>query len=203
MRFSFYFWGENELEQQVDNTRPNSGRFFFNDGDFKFPNAVAHLVFWPLFAVGFTLDLWSKSVVFEWLETKPGYTVSVVDGFFQLVMAQNAGAAFGIAAGKRVLLVTVSVVALLAIIGVFLFGQVRKRIVHVALAIFAAGICGNLYDRIFNQGFVRDFLDVYYAHYHWPAFNVADSLLCVAVGLLIISSFATEKPCRKHAQPHK
>ena len=132
------------MEQQVNNTRPNSGRVLFNDGDFKLPDAVAHLVFWPLFVVGFTLDLWSKWVVFKWLETKPSYSVSVVDGFFQLVMAQNAGAAFGIAAGKRGLLVIVSVIALLAIVGVFLFGQVRKRIVHVALALFAAGICGNL-----------------------------------------------------------
>jgi signal peptidase II len=191
------------LEQEANNARPNSGRVFFNDGDLKLPDAVAHLVFWPLFVVGFTLDLWSKWVIFKWLETKPGYSVSVVDGFFQLVMAQNAGAAFGIAAGKRGLLVIVSVIALLAIIGVFLFGQLRKRMVHVALALFAAGICGNLYDRIFNQGFVRDFLDVYYGHYHWPAFNVADSLLCVAVGLLVISSFATEKPCQRHVQPHK
>jgi signal peptidase II len=191
------------LEQQVNNARSNSGRVFFNDGDFKLPDAAAHLVFWPLFVVGFTLDLWSKWVVFKWLETKSGYSVSVVDGFFQLVMAQNAGAAFGIAAGKRGLLVIVSVIALIAIIGVFLFGQVCKRMVHVALALFAAGICGNLYDRIFNQGFVRDFLDVYYGHYHWPAFNVADSMLCIAVGLLVISSFATEKPCQRHVQPHK
>ena len=191
------------MEQQANNTRPKSGRVFFSDGRLKLPDAVAHLVFWPLFVVGFTLDLWSKWVVFKWLETKPGYSVSVVDGFFQLVMAQNAGAAFGIAAGKRTLLVIVSVIALIAIIGVFLFGQMRKRMVHVALALFVAGICGNLYDRIFNQGFVRDFLDVYYGHYHWPAFNVADSLLCIAVGLLVISSFATEKPCQRHVQQHK
>ena len=191
------------MEQQVNKTRPKSGRVYFNDGQLKLPDAVAHLVFWPLFVAGFTLDLWSKWAAFEWLETKPGYSVSVVDGFFQLVMAQNAGAAFGIAAGKRGFLVIVSVIALIAIIGVFLFGQMRKRMVHVALALFAAGICGNLYDRVFNQGFVRDFLDVYYGHYHWPAFNVADSMLCIAVGLLVISSFVTEKPCQRHVQPHK
>ena len=191
------------MEQQVNNALPNSGRFFPNVGRFKLPDAAAHLVFWPLFIIGFTLDLWSKWMVFKWLGTKSTYSVSVVDGFFQLVMLENAGAAFGIAAGKRGLLVIVSVIALFAIVGVFLFGQIRRRMVHVALALFAAGVCGNLYDRIFNQGFVRDFLDVYYGHYHWPAFNVADSLLCIAVGLLVISSFATEKPCQKHAQPHK
>jgi signal peptidase II len=66
-------------------------------------------------------------------------------------------------------------------------------LVHVALGLFAAGVCGNLYDRIFNDGLVRDFIDVYYRQHHWPAFNVADSMLCIAVGLGIISCFWAPK----------
>jgi len=46
-----------------------------------------------------------------------------------------------------------------------------------------------LYDRIFNDGRVRDFIDiVYWPGKHWPAFNVADSLLVIAVGLIIASN---------------
>jgi signal peptidase II len=75
----------------------------------------------------------------------------------------------------------------------FLFSGTKQRLVHVALGLFAAGVCGNLYDRIFNDGLVRDFIDVYYRQYHWPAFNVADSMLCIAVGLGVISCFQVPK----------
>lgn len=102
-------------------------------------------------------------------------------------MATNNGAAFGLFAGHPYWLIVVSVVALVVILVCFLFGGAKQRLVNVALGLFAAGICGNLYDRIFNDGLVRDFIDVYYRQHHWPAFNVADSLLCIAVGLGIIS----------------
>jgi len=55
----------------------------------------------------------------------------------------------------------------------------------------------------FNEGLVRDFIDVYIGNKHWPTFNVADSLLCIGVGLLIVSTFLTEKSSQKHAQQHK
>ena len=75
---------------------------------------------------------------------------------------------------------------------------------HAALGLFAAGICGNLYDRIFNNGLVRDFIDVvYWSGRHWPAFNFADSMLCIGVGVVIISGLFTEKSARKHAQQRK
>ena len=51
---------------------------------------------------------------------------------------------------------------------------------------------------------VRDFIDVvYWPGRHWPAFNVADTMLCIAVGLLIVSSFFTGQSCQKRAQQHK
>jgi signal peptidase II len=113
-----------------------------------------------------------------------------------LVVAENAGAAFGIAAGQRYLLVGVSVVALIIILAIFLLSGTERKLVHVALGLFTAGVCGNLWDRIFNNGLVRDFIDVvYWPGRHWPAFNVADSMLCIAVGLLIISTFSTKKSC--------
>jgi signal peptidase II len=105
-------------------------------------------------------------------------------------MALNNGAAFGLFSGHPCRLIVVSVVALIVIFGVFLFSGTRQRLVHVALGLFAAGVCGNLYDRIFNDGWVRDFIDVtIWSGKHWPAFNVADSLLCIAVGLGVISCF--------------
>ncbi|MCK5565357.1 MAG: signal peptidase II, partial [Planctomycetes bacterium] len=117
---------------------------------------------------------------------------SVIDGFFRLVMRENSGAAFSIAEGKTVMLVSVSVIALIVVLGLFFFGRIRGKLMNIGLALFTAGIIGNLYDRAFNHGYVRDFLDVYYKEHHWPAFNVADSMLCVAVGLLVIANIMAD-----------
>jgi signal peptidase II len=121
----------------------------------------------------------------------------------QVIIALNDGAAFSIFAGKAYILTAISVVALLVVFGVFLFSGTQYRLIHVALGFFTGGICGNLHDRIFNDGLVRDFVDVYIGNKHWPTFNVADSLLCVGVGLLIISTFLTEQSSQKHAQQQK
>jgi signal peptidase II len=182
-----------ELKRQNGSARPGAGRAFLKRRQLALPGWPTQLVFWSLVVAGLALDLWSKSVVFGWLEQKPGNSVSIIDGFLRLVMALNQGAAFGIATGKHQLLAAVSFVALIVIVVVFLFSGSRSKVVHVALALFGAGICGNLWDRLFNHGQVRDFIDVYYRDYHWPAFNLADSMLCIGVGLLVLSSFWVSK----------
>jgi signal peptidase II len=164
----------------------------------------AYLIFFPLILAGIVSDLWSKKAIFDWLQPQPEQTFSIIDGFIRLVRAENAGAAFGIAYGQRYLLIAVSVIALIIIFAVFFFSKTSTKLVHISLALLAAGVCGNLYDRIFNGGWVRDFIDiVYWPDKHWPAFNIADSMLCVGVGLLIISSFFTDWPSRIHAQQQK
>lgn len=167
------------------------------------PGLKAQLIFWLLMAGGISLDLWSKKAVFDWLSRRQDGSFTVIDGFLHLVMAENTGAAFGMAAGQTLLLTVVSVIALVVVFAIFFFGKIKHTLIHIALGLFAAGICGNLYDRIFNDGRVRDFIDVvYWPGKHWPAFNVADSMLCIAVGLLIISTF-TATPSRKRARQHK
>lgn len=193
-----------ELKKENSSARPGAGRAFLSDTAKKLhcrpfwcrialPDLAAHLIFWSLITVGIALDLWTKKAIFDWLHQKPSDSVPIIDGFLHLVIAENTGAAFGLASGQRYLLAAVSVVALIVIFGIFLFGRIRQRLIHVALGLFAAGVCGNLWDRIFNDGRVRDFIDVYYRQYHWPAFNIADSMLCIAVGLLIISNLRVHK----------
>ena len=178
-----------ELKQQAGKVRPNIVHRALRSVHIR-NTRWAHVIFWPVMAIGLTLDLWSKSFVFSRLQQQQHNSISIIDGFLQLVLAENAGAAFGIATGQSQLLVAVSVIALVVIFAVFLFGGNEQRLVYVALGLFAAGVCGNLYDRIFNEGLVRDFIDVvYWPGRHWPVFNIADSMLCIAVGLLIISTF--------------
>ena len=184
-----------EAKTEERSARPSCGRAFLHRPKLTLPDSKAQLTFWFLFMVGLALDLWTKRVVFDWLEQRG--SVSIINGFLQFVRVLNNGAAFGILTGKPYLLATVSAVALTVIFAVFLFSRSRQRLFHIALGLFAAGVCGNLYDRIFNGGLVRDFVDVvYWPGKHWPAFNIADSLLCIGVGLLIISTFRPPKRAR-------
>jgi signal peptidase II len=119
-------------------------------------------------------------------------------------MALNDGAAFGVAAGQHNLLVVISIFALIVIFTIFFLSGTQQKIVHVALGLFAAGVSGNLCDRLFNNGLVRDFIDVvYWPGRHWPAFNLADAMLCLAVALLVFSTFFIGRSYQKRAPQHK
>ncbi|NIP22437.1 MAG: signal peptidase II [Phycisphaerae bacterium] len=196
--------------------RPSSGRAFLSRTEktprctpfwrgITVPPLKAHIIFWSLLVLGFALDLWTKKAVFDFLEHQPNNRYSIINGFLQLVMMENIGAAFGIASGQRYLLAAFSIVALIVIFGIFLYSPTERKLIHVALGLFAAGVCGNLYDRLFNnRGAVRDFIDVvYWPGKHWPAFNVADSLLCIGVGLMIIACIFTDKSPPEHVQQQK
>jgi len=191
----------NKLNTEDHIVQPRAGQHFLERLALTLPDSKEHLTFWSILVVGLALDLSTKKIVFDWLESRG--SVSVIDGYLQLVTALNNGAAFGMFAGKPYMLTAVSIIALIVILAVFLLSGGQQRIVHIAFGLFTAGVCGNLYDRIFNGGLVRDFIDVYYRKYHWPAFNVADSLLCIGVGLLIISAFFTGQSSRKRAQQRK
>jgi len=77
---------------------------------------------------------------------------------------------------------------------VIAFNRLRndQRMAQVSLAMIFSGAVGNLIDRV-RQGEVVDFLDVYWRTYHWPAFNVADSLICVGVALLALDMMREEQ----------
>lgn len=190
-----------QAETKDSDEQTVSDRFSINRLKDLLPDARAHFIFWPLMIGGLTLDLWSKKAIFAKLGEHD--VMPVIDGLLRFVRAENPGAAFGLFAGKAYFLTTVSIIALIAILGVFLFGGNRQKLINVALGLFAAGVCGNLYDRAFNDGMVRDFIDAYYRDYHWHTFNVADALLCIGVGLLIISSFFIEQLGQKRDQQQK
>ncbi len=113
----------------------------------------------------------------------------VIHGFFSLTYVQNRGAAWGILAGWRVALVALAAVML------FVLARYRKKIFgtraigRVSFVLLVAGIVGNVIDRVW-LGYVVDFLDFYIGTSHFPAFNVADSCICVGVGLYVLASLA-------------
>jgi signal peptidase II len=159
---------------------------------FRFPDGRGWILFGGLFLLGAAADLWSKEAVFNWLgPAGTGNAYTVIPGLFRIAPCLNDGAAFSILQGQRMILAGVSIAALIVICVLFLMGRIQRRIFQIASGCIAAGIVGNLYDRLFNEGLVRDFLDFYIGSHHWPTFNIADSLLCVGVGLILLANFTS------------
>ena len=118
-------------------------------------------------------------------ETQP---VPILSGLFQLVNWRNSGAAWGILRDHNWILVIASLLTLLGLVVFRRSLQLQRRWNRVAIGLMAGGIVGNLIDRV-CLGFVVDFLDFSVAGHHWPAFNIADSAICIGVVLYIIGSW--------------
>jgi signal peptidase II len=119
----------------------------------------------------------------------------VVPDFFNLVNVTNTGAAFGSFKGNNYFFVAISIVALVVVTVLLVQSRRFDPWRNVSLALLLAGILGNLTDRLI-YGHVIDFflfnLHIRYAD-PWPAFNVADSCISIAVVLFIIHSFQRQK----------
>ena len=116
-----------------------------------------------------------------------GEPQEVIPGFFNLVYVRNEGAAWGMFGGQMAALVLVSFVVLI-LLAVYHRKMLNPTLDHrIALGLMTGGICGNLIDRI-RLGWVTDFLDFYIGPHHWPSFNLADSAICIAVGIYLLSS---------------
>ncbi len=123
----------------------------------------------------------------------------VISGYFSLVNWGNTGSAWSLLKNCNLVLVVISLLALLAM---YLFRhsfQLQRPGSRISLGLITGGIIGNLIDRV-RVHHVTDFLDFYVGRYHWPAFNVADSAICVGVGLYIIFSWRNDITARK-SQP--
>lgn len=131
-------------------------------------------------------DIWTKALVLARIDLHE--TIPVIPNFFQLVHVRNSGAAFGIganASSKLVpLLLNFGAIAVFCVVVVYAMrSAVTDRVLQTGLHLILGGAVGNLLDR-FRFGYVVDFLDVYVGTKHWPAFNVADSAICVGIALL-------------------
>ncbi len=153
----------------------------------------------------------------------------VIEGFFNIVRVHNQGAAFGMGNGTAWAPAVFFVIAVLAIGALGHFwrrGAFDNLLLRLAAGLLLAGIIGNLTDRILQgfflpayqdqgfltrlaQGYVVDFLDFKLPLYgklfpqtggHWPSFNVADSCICIAAFLLILSTFLSEKKSKKEQE---
>ena len=109
----------------------------------------------------------------------------VIKDFFYITSYHNAGAAWGILNNRLVLIIGATLI-LGIIIYRFMYSFQQNKRNTIAFGLLIGGLAGNLLDRLFF-GYVRDFLDFRIFHYYYPVFNLADSAVVIAVGLLIIA----------------
>jgi len=139
----------------------------------------------------YILDQITKFLVLAHIPTH--VTIEVIPGFFNLVQVHNTGAAFGMLKDNNWFFIGLASVALIAVAVMAKRGCFLDTPTRLGAALLASGILGNLTDRLLH-GYVVDFLDVILPWYgHWPAFNVADSCICVAAFLFLISGFTAPK----------
>ena len=146
------------------------------------------------------VDAFTKRLItthLELHETRP-----LIDRFFQLVYVQNTGAAFGIGANSTshfvpLLLNSGAILVFLIVVAYSLRAGANERLLQIGLHLIVGGAIGNLVDR-FRFGSVVDFLDFYIVtgsgEHHWPAFNVADSAICIGIVLLFLDMRKTGTP---------
>ena len=148
-----------------------------------------YLLFIGLALIILLLDQASKWMAVSHIEAHE--SLSVIPGFFNLVLVKNRGMAFGILSQTRsgfyyffLLATTIGVVGV--ILFFFFWIKERKKWLTVGLSCILGGALGNLVDRA-RLGYVIDFLDFFLKDYHWPAFNVADSSVTIGTFWLLFN----------------
>jgi signal peptidase II len=122
---------------------------------------------------------------------------TIVAGFFDLTHVQNTGAAFGILNTadfpfKQGIIALIATVALISIAFYAARLSPHQRLARLGLALILGGAAGNLIDRV-TAGYVVDFVDVYWKHYHFWAFNIADAAITLGVVGMILEMFIGPK----------
>lgn len=148
----------------------------------------------------YVLDQWTKSLVVQ--NINPEDPRVVIPDWFALVNVTNNGAAFGSFKGNNWFFVVLGSVAFVLVAGLLVTRKTWRPWRDISLALLLAGIIGNLTDR-FLHGHVIDFLlfDLHVPFAHpWPAFNVADSCICVAVFCFIVHSIKQDRAAKAQEQ---
>jgi signal peptidase II len=151
------------------------------------------IIFGSIAIVGLVVDQLTKLYIDR--SMRMFQSIPVIDGLFNITYVRNKGAAFSFlshASWRLPFFIAISAIA--AVVILIAFNRLRndQRLAQVSLAMIFSGAVGNLIDRV-RRGEVVDFLDVYWRAHHWPAFNVADSLICVGVALLALDILREEQ----------
>ncbi|WP_029913445.1 signal peptidase II [Pelobacter seleniigenes] len=132
-----------------------------------------------------------------------GESHRVIENFFHITYVRNPGAAFGMLADSGFRLPFFLAISSIAIIGILWYSRrlaADKQWQLTALGLILSGAVGNMIDRL-RFGEVIDFLDAHWYSHHWPAFNVADSAICIGVGIMLLCTWHEEKQRKQQPTP--
>jgi signal peptidase II len=133
------------------------------------------------------LDQLSKAGVLGFLTGKLPGQQQEISSFFNIVLIHNRGMSFGLfnsSGGLIALLFSLVAAAIVAVL-IYWLNRVDSSLLAVAIGLIIGGAIGNVIDRI-RLGAVVDFLDFHVGSWHWPAFNVADSAICIGVAVMLL-----------------
>lgn len=179
----------------------------------------AHLkklfICFALIVTGVALDQWSKVSIQEHFVEKivqdtvqgpeerrirKAPPIVIVEDLFHLNYVENPGITFGMLRSlddkiRRPLLISFPLIVMCLLLFLIVRTPRTEHSSYLGFACIVSGAIGNIIDRI-RLNYVIDFLDVFWADYHWPAFNVADSYICVGMGLLFLVMLQGKDPFR-------
>jgi signal peptidase II len=163
----------------------------------KFLAAVAL----PLYALDQATKWWivrHLTLSHEWPPIDPAAHIPVIPEWFHFVYWANTGAAFSILRDNNWFFVVLSLLTLVGLLIASARGVFTDWLSRTGVALLIAGILGNVTDRLVHHHVVDFLLVDLHVRFAdpWPAFNVADSCICVAVGVFIIGTLREEKAKR-------
>jgi signal peptidase II len=152
---------------------------------------------WYLIITALVLVLDQFTKYWVSVRLREGDEIDIISGFFKLSYTENPGIAFGMLnnGDVRWLLVAISVAAVAVVVFYMMRAPSSNGLLLWSLALLAAGICGNLVDRV-RLGRVIDFILWYYKSYQWPVFNIADTAITIGAALMAIELFLSPQPER-------
>ena len=133
------------------------------------------------------LDQLSKAAVRGYFTARTAGEHENITSFFNIVLIYNRGMSFGLfngAGGLHALLFSLVAAAIVTVL-IYWLSRVESPLLAVAIGLIIGGAIGNVVDRI-RLGAVVDFLDFHAGSWHWPAFNVADSAICIGVAVMLL-----------------
>lgn len=146
------------------------------------------------------LDQLSKAAVLAHF-AESGLGGERITSCFNLLLTYNRGVSFGLfnagagtGAGLNALLFSLAAAAIVAGL-VYWLSRVSSPLLAVAIGLIIGGAVGNVADRI-RLGAVVDFLDFHIGPWHWPAFNLADSAICIGVAAMLLDGLLLHREAR-------
>ena len=143
---------------------------------------IYYIIYTAVIIGGIVLDQLSKLLAVKLLA--PIGSVPLWEGVLHLTYVENRGAAFGMLAEHRWVFMSISTIAIIAIAIYLYSGRNTSKLYTSALMLIVSGGIGNMIDRI-ALGYVVDFID--FALIDFAVFNIADSLVCIGAGLLVLA----------------